>query len=142
MIEKKKAMCSKDRPDQKGEQGKGRVGKRTLYPPRITQYENGRIMVGKHDKSAYGVIIYFNRSTMNAPTASLQCSPLPTLLFLFLLSFQCNRSKSDALHLAARFNRTRPLPGPFSLSECVISLFRLFASHSKALLHQCPLTLL
>ena len=43
-----------------------RVGKRTLWDPKITQYENSWIMVGKPDKSAYGVIIMYFPCTLSS----------------------------------------------------------------------------
>jgi hypothetical protein len=41
-----------------------RVGKRTLWDPKITWYENGWIRVRKHDKYAYGVIIMYLPRTL------------------------------------------------------------------------------
>ena len=41
-------------------------GKCTLCDPKITWYENNRIRVGKHDKSAYGVIIMYFRCTLSS----------------------------------------------------------------------------
>ncbi len=40
--------------------------KRTVQDPKITRYENNRIRVGKHDKSAYGVIIMYFWCTLSS----------------------------------------------------------------------------
>ena len=38
----------------------------TVQDPKITWYENNWIRVGKHDKSAYGVIIMYFRCTLSS----------------------------------------------------------------------------
>ncbi len=43
-----------------------RVGKGIQWDPKITQYDNGQIILRKHDKSAYGVIIMYFTCTLQS----------------------------------------------------------------------------
>src|SRR5260370_40435402 len=62
-----------------------RVRKCSWQDPKIIQYENSWIMVGKPDKSAYGVIIMYFTCTLHSANKLVSALIVIHSLFIFIV---------------------------------------------------------